>query len=83
MFCYDHDVSGWGHPGMGVGMLLFWCVLIAGLVLLARCLMPSGRTGGSAGATPRQVLDERFARGEIDEQEYRNRLETLGMGEPR
>jgi putative membrane protein len=29
-------------------------------------------------STPEQMLAERFARGEIDEQEYHQRLDTLG-----
>ncbi|MEV7186048.1 SHOCT domain-containing protein [Kitasatospora sp. NPDC093102] len=37
-----------------------------------------GQVGqGSQGVSPEQLLAERFARGEIDAEEYRHRLETL------
>ncbi|MFF0411220.1 SHOCT domain-containing protein [Kitasatospora sp. NPDC004745] len=36
-----------------------------------------GAHGSAAGPTPEQVLAERFARGEIDAEEYRHRLDTL------
>jgi putative membrane protein len=34
-------------------------------------------SGGETLPTPEQLLAERFARGEIDEDEYRRRLDTL------
>ena len=37
----------------------------------------TGNPGGSTGA--RQVLDERFARGELSSEEYTERLHTLGL----
>ena len=43
---------------------------------------PPPRTPASPG-TPEQLLAERFARGEIDEEEYRHRLAVLrGEGQP-
>ncbi len=75
MFWPDHAVSGWGWTTMLISMLLFWGVLVAGGVLLVRALArpPDGRGGPS----PEQLLAERYARGEIDEDEYRRRLATL------
>ncbi|MCU1670833.1 MAG: hypothetical protein JWP40_3760 [Blastococcus sp.] len=73
----DH-VSGWGWAAMSISMILFWGLLILGGVLLFRALnRPSGGHEAPSRATPEQVLAERFARGEIDEDEYRRRLETL------
>nr|WP_226931166.1 MULTISPECIES: SHOCT domain-containing protein [Parafrankia] len=76
---------------MSIGMLLFWAVLITGAVLLVRALIRSderrhsatrsssepGAAQGPAVRSPEEVLADRFARGEIDEQEYRARLATL------
>lgn len=89
MFWYNHDVSGWGWFTMSVGMILFWAVLIALGVLLFRALARSGDSPTSTGTPPRpasstaeQLLAERFARGEIDEDEYRHRLAVLhGTGD--
>ncbi|QUW85836.1 SHOCT domain-containing protein (plasmid) [Streptomyces mirabilis] len=80
MFWYDHNVSGWGWFTMSVGMVLFWAVIIGVGVLLYRALSnPLGRTDVHAppGRIPEQLLAERFARGEIDEDEYRQRLAAL------
>lgn len=71
-------MSGWGWAAMSISMVLFWAVLILGGVLLFRALnRPSDHPAGLGRPTPEQVLAERFARGEIDEDEYRRRLETL------
>lgn len=53
---------------MGIGMLLFWGLLIAGVVLLVRLALPADRTPRHpAPPAPEWLLQERFARGEIDE----------------
>ena len=80
MFWYDHDMGWWGWTSMGVGMVLFWGLIIAGIVALIRYT-----TGGQAVRpssppevpSPEQVLAARFARGEISESEYRDRLHVL------
>lgn len=41
---------------------------------------PGASTGGGAPGRARDILDERFARGELDEQEYRDRLRILNEG---
>ena len=41
---------------------------------------PPGTAPGQAPAAAEQILSERFARGEIDEEEYRRRLATLRSG---
>jgi len=82
MFWYDHNMGGWGWAGMGVGMVLFWALLIAGIVALVAYIngdrqdrrIPPGIT---ATASPEQMLAARFARGEINETEYRDRLAVL------
>ena len=54
-------------------------LIIVGVVALVRYLSRGDRgpTTGMARPTPEELLAERFAPGEIDEQEYRNRRETL------
>jgi putative membrane protein len=64
-------MGGWGMVPVVVTSVLFWGALIAVAVLLAR---------GSAASRPQapaQVLADRLARGEIDEEEYRSRLALL------
>ncbi len=78
--------------GMGMGwMWLFWLLMIAGVVVLVVVAVRAigggvtprgGRAGGAEHerGRARQVLDERYARGEIDTEEYRERLRELGEG---
>ena len=65
------DWSGWGW-GMGFGgifMILFWALIVLGVVALAKWLFT---TSGSAGSSksPLDVLKERYARGEINREQY-------------
>jgi putative membrane protein len=71
--------DGWaGWFGMAMMMLLFWGAIVAVVVLLLR-----GRAGDHhelpAPRRPNamEILDERFARGEIDRDEYESRRATL------
>lgn len=66
---------GWGIF-MSVAMLAFWGGIIGLLVYAVRQHFRSQLQGGRA-TDPKQILSERFARGEIDEDEYRSRLEVL------
>lgn len=88
MFWFDHDMSGWGYAGMAVGMVLFWALVIAGIVALVRFTAGPSQAGPGPSypaysASPEQLLAARFARGEIDDAEYRQRLAVLHGGEPR
>ncbi|WP_236243819.1 SHOCT domain-containing protein [Streptomyces sp. CC210A] len=86
----DHDMSGWGWFAMSVGMVLFWVLIVFVAVLLFRALDRSSRERQAspaapppAGAAPAEgILAERFARGEIDDEEYRRRLSVLRSGAP-
>lgn len=72
-------MMGW-YGGMGLGAWLFmggfWLVLLALIVWLVVRLLPSSNRSGSGqppggqGDSPEEILDRRFARGEIDEQTY-------------
>lgn len=69
---------GWWGFVMGLVMLLFVALLVVGIVVLVR---------SSSGGVPRNaestrgraldILDERFARGEIDAKEYEERRRIL------
>ncbi len=70
---------GYGHGGglMGIGMILVWLIPIALLVwLFARAA--SGRSGNNeAQQSPCEILDARYARGEIGRDEYQERRADL------
>ncbi|MET3808414.1 putative membrane protein [Nakamurella sp. UYEF19] len=79
MFWYGNGMSGWGYGVMGFGMIVFWVLLIALLVGVFRHNRSHDEFSGSrTGAlTADQLLAERFARGEIDQQEYEDRQAAL------
>lgn len=81
--------SDFGHMGWGDGgwwMMLFWGpVLTVALIALLVWAVRSSSSGGSrpvAGSDPldgaHRILAERYARGELDSEEYRERMEQLG-----
>ncbi|MEV6210469.1 SHOCT domain-containing protein [Kitasatospora sp. NPDC051914] len=83
-YWHDGGMSGWGWFGMSLGMLLFTALLVIGGVLLFRALdrttsrpAPPAPPTAPGPTPPEQLLAERFARGEIDDQEYRKRLAAL------
>lgn len=78
MYWGDH-VSGWGWAAMSVSMLLFWGLLIAAVVLLARSFGSNDKSPSPVvhQGSPEQQLAARFARGEISEDEFTRRLATL------
>lgn len=70
--------GGWGGVmGSGFGMIVFWGLIVLLIVLAARWFSSSGDVGGRAEKTPLQILQERYARGEIDKEEYEERRKTL------
>jgi putative membrane protein len=64
-----------------MGWFWIWPVLVLiGLVLLGYLAYRLALGGGSGSAGPvsaREILDERYARGEIDDEEYRQRRTGL------
>lgn len=75
-----HDWMGWGWGGMFFGPLfmIFWiAVLVAVVVLVLRWLGAGSVGAGPTSRTPREVLDERYARGEIDREEYMRRRQDI------
>jgi putative membrane protein len=75
---YWYGPNGWGIALMAVSMVVFWGLVIAGVVLLVRYVSSSRPAPVARADDPRRILAERFARGEIDEAEYRQRLKVLG-----
>jgi putative membrane protein len=79
MYWWGGPMNGWGLVLMSFGSVALWALVILGFVLLVRALRGgrAGDPGRGAGAAPDQLLAQRYARGEIDDEEYRHRLDTL------
>jgi putative membrane protein len=75
---------GYGWGGMGWGMLLFWGLFIVLVVAVVRGL---GNRGGNdaptappppaPGASALDILAQRYARGEIDREEFEQKRRDL------
>ena len=80
------DAWGW-HPmwsmwgvwgtGMLLFMLLFWVLVITGLVLGIRWLATQGRPQRSESDTALEILRQRYARGEINKDEFEAKKRDL------
>jgi len=77
--------ESWGHPmwgmwgawsiGMMLMMLVFWGLIVVGLVLGIRWIVSATRGAGSDAAL--DILRQRYARGEIDREEFLARKRDL------
>ncbi len=79
---YGHMWDGGWHGWLfgPVMMILLVALVVVGVVLAIRWSGGDGRGGPSGGPpqrTPRDILNERFARGEIDKEEYEERRRIL------
>jgi putative membrane protein len=76
--------GGFGWAGwlvMSLMMVIFWGLVIFGGIAVWRAASRGGRGQQRADIrSPEQLLDERFARGEIDVEEYTHRRELLRSG---
>lgn len=86
---YDWGYGMTPHAGMGFGfggwilMILFWAMLIVAIVFLIKAFAgarPHGEGGRSdppRGDRALELLRERYARGEIDHEEFEERRRRL------
>ncbi len=73
--------GGWWAFGMMLISLLFVALIVVGAVFFVRSFSGGGGTGPQQqGSRALDILDERFARGEIDQEEYEERRRILTGG---
>jgi putative membrane protein len=72
---------GPGWSGMFFGPLFMIALVVLSVVLVVavvRWLTGERNSPRDGGRTPREILDERFAKGEIDREDYEARRKALG-----
>jgi putative membrane protein len=68
-------MMGWGAGtswmlGGSIIMILFWVLIIVGIVFLVRWIAGDGRSSAGREETPLEILKKRYARGEITKAQY-------------
>lgn len=75
------DRDGWGHmDGWGGGWMWLWgsLMMLSWVAIIAAAVWFLGRSRDRAGpGRAREILDERYARGELTTEEYRERVDQL------
>ena len=83
--------GGWGMGsgmmgGYGMGwfggivMIVFWILILVGIIFLIKWLIQSigrDKATGSSGNRSLEILKERYAKGEIDKQEFESKKKDL------
>jgi putative membrane protein len=69
--------GGWGMIFGPLYMIAWLAILVAAILLVIRWMGVGGPGSGAPPRSARDILDERFARGDIDHEEYEKRRRTL------
>jgi putative membrane protein len=74
-------MGNWGMGWFGmIFMIVFWILVIVGLVFLIKWLIQttgSGKIDKHTGSRAIEILKERYARGEIDQAEFESKKKDL------
>ena len=70
-------VWGWGMGFGMISMVLFWVLVILGIVVLVKWIGGSSASAPPPSRTAFDVLKERYARGEIDKPEFEEKKRDL------
>ena len=71
--CFGGMGGGWGMGFGGIFVILFWALIIVGAVVLFRWITDQSK----GGKTALQILQERYARGELQREEYEQKKRDL------
>jgi len=58
-------------------MVIFWIVVVIGIVFLIRWLVQSTRGGGGSAESALEILKRRYAKGEINKKEFEQKKKDL------
>jgi putative membrane protein len=84
---YDYGYGGWGGHmmgGMGFGMgslmMVFWGLILFGLILIINWLLNVNRSAkDDSGENALEILKRRYANGEIDRGQYEQMRRELSL----
>lgn len=68
------------HFGFGsFGMILFWIAIVALIVVVVKMLSDSSPQSSRSSKTPQQILETRYAAGEISREEFEEKKRDLAQ----
>ncbi len=69
---------GWWGMGMGgLAMIIFWGLLIFAVAMAVRWVMQQSGSSSTRAQTPLEILQARYARGEIEREEFEQKKRDL------
>ncbi len=77
MYGHSDYPGNWGSLVMIVSMVVLLAVLIGGFAFIARYVRKGPTASAGVHISAEDLLAERFARGDIDEDDYLTRLATI------
>ena len=77
---YQEGIGGGGWVVMILAMVVFWALVVFGVVAIFQDNSDAGPRPATARRDPMESLEERFARGEINVDEYHARMDILRAG---
>lgn len=78
----EHAFGPWHWLGMSIGLAILIVAIVALVLVLRRSSAVQSRTSATLPGSPEEILRARFARGEIEAEEYRSRLQVLSEPPP-
>lgn len=68
---------GMGFGGGGIFMILFWVLIILGVVYLVKALLGGESAEEKRSESAQEVLEKRFAKGEMSKEEFEDAMAVL------
>jgi putative membrane protein len=70
-----------GFGGGGIFMILFWILIILGVVYLVKILLGGASTERKRSESAQEILNKRFAKGEMSKEEFEDAMDVLRRNE--
>lgn len=79
MYGYDNGMSGWGYILMTAALLVIISMVVAAALVLIRSGATARRPAPDAmrRRDAERIIEQRFALGEVDQDEFRSRMDVL------
>ena len=79
MYGYDSGMSGWGYALMATAVLLIAGLVAVGMSVVIRSGAAARRSSTDVmrQTEAERILERRFAAGEVDQDEFRSRMDVL------